>query len=166
MSKLTAVEATFFLIYNEIIEDYESKHGIEACPEVDMLTKRMTFVYSRLFLVIQNHRKNLSSGIIETSSHDALTHLLAQKTNRAVDEVSHMNLSESLLTLRSEIENVVQDSERQFLEEEAQVNRFVQSQRQHVLSEAARQPPLPEMSLQHFWYLIEKANHHGLSERF
>ncbi len=166
MSKLTAAEATFYLIYNEILEDYESKHGVEACPVVDMLIKQMTFVYSRLFLVIQSHHKNLSSGIIETSSRDALIHLIAQKTNRDVDEVSHMSLNESLLTLRSEIENVVQDEEKQFLEEEAQVKKFVQSQRQYVLSEVAGHPPLPEASLQHFWYLVEKANHHGLSARF
>ncbi|EEP9438290.1 hypothetical protein HCO87_003124 [Salmonella enterica subsp. enterica serovar Reading] len=166
MSKLTAVEATFYLIYNEMLEDYENEHGCEACPVVDTLIMQMAFVYSRLFFVIQNHRKNLSSGIAETSNHDVLIHLLAQKTNRPVHEVSHMSLNESLLTLRSEMERVVQDEENQFLGEEARANRFVQSQPQYVLSESARQPPLPEMSLQHFWYLIEKANHHGLSELF
>ncbi|ECH0822128.1 hypothetical protein FPD09_10910 [Salmonella enterica] len=70
-----------------------------------------------------------------------------------------------LLTLRTEIEDAVQDKERQFLGEEAQVNKFVQSQHQYVLSEAAKPPALPEMSLQHFWYLVEKANHRGLSEQ-
>ncbi|EBE6296407.1 hypothetical protein XS16_005437 [Salmonella enterica subsp. enterica serovar Newport] len=165
MSKLTAVETAFYLIYNEIIEDYESKHDCEVCNEVDMLIQQMTFVYTRLFLVIQNHRKTLSSGITEASNTDALTHLLARKTNRAADEVRHMNLSDTLLTLRTEIEYAVQDKERQFLGEEAQVNKFVQSQHQYVLSEAAKHPPLPEMSLQYFWYLVEKANHRGLSEQ-
>ncbi|EBW6364230.1 hypothetical protein DPU24_26290 [Salmonella enterica subsp. enterica serovar Oranienburg] len=147
---------TFHSIYDEISNKYENTHQKEANHVVDALIKQRACTYTRLISLIQQHKDNFHLGNIEISKPDILHHLILLETNWTFDEIRRLDLKDALLLLHPAILDCIPETEVDYLKQEAENERFLRRERRFVLSEAATQPALPDMSFPHFWNLVEK----------